>query len=222
MGRYAAVLFDLDGTLCQHEQAIEPVFHGAFDDIGVEPMGEPTELWAAMDEITEFESETAQLADGIASVAANRERELDARAWAEAFVARLDWRDVTLLPGAEMALAAARANGPVGLLTNGPEARQSAKLDALGLDGTFDPVVYAGELDRRKPHAEPFERAIEVLGLVPERVLYVGNSLEHDVVGARDAGLPVAWLDTDGDESGEHRPTHRLRSIDELADVLTT
>ncbi|PSQ30319.1 HAD family hydrolase [Halobacteriales archaeon SW_6_65_46] len=222
MGRYAAVLFDLDGTLCQHEQAIEPVFHGAFDDIGVGPMGEPTELWTAMDEITEFESETAQLADGIAGVAADRDRELDARAWAEAFVARLDWRDVTLLPGAETALAAARANGPVGLLTNGPEARQSAKLDALGLDGAFDPVVYAGELDRRKPHAEPFDRAIEALGLDPERVLYVGNSLEHDVAGARDAGLPVAWLDTDGDEPGEHRPTHRLGSIDELAGVLAT
>ncbi|WP_199710136.1 HAD family hydrolase [Halosegnis longus] len=167
MGRYAAVLFDLDGTLCRHEQAIEPVFRGAFEDLGVEPVGEPADLWVAMREITEFDGETEQLADGIARVAADRGRPLDARAWAEAFVARLDWTDVTFLPGAERALAAARANGPVGLLTNGPEPRQSTKLAALGLDGAFDPVVYAGELDRRKPHREPFDRAVAALGVSP-------------------------------------------------------
>ena len=220
MDRYAAVLFDLDGTLCRHEQAIGPVFHGAFEDIGVEPVGEPADLWGAMREITEFDGETAQLADGSARVADDRGRTLDARAWAEAFVARLDWRDVSFLPGAERALAAARENGPVGLLTNGPEPRQSAKLAALGLDGAFDPVVYAGELDRRKPHREPFDRAVAALGLSPERALYVGNSLEHDVDGALDAGLPVAWLDADGDGPGDRRPTHTLRSVDELATVL--
>ena len=220
MGRYAAVLFDLDGTLCRHEQAIEPVFHGAVDDFSTDPVGEPADLWTAMRAITEFEGETEQLADGIARVAADHDCELDARAWSEAFVDRLDWTDVSFLPGAERALAAARANGSVGLLTNGPEPRQSTKLAALGLDGAFDPVVYAGDLDRRKPHREPFDRAVATLGVSPERVLYVGNSLEHDVDGALDAGLPVAWLDADGDGPGDRRPTHTLRSVDELAAVL--
>lgn len=217
---YAATAFDLDGTLCRHEQDIASVFDGAFADSDIDRFAEPRELWPEMREITEYETETAQLADAFASLAAKHDRTVDSRAWAEAFVARLDWTAVSLLPGAEAALAAARANGPVGLLTNGPEPRQSTKLAALGLADAFDAYVYAGDMQRRKPFPEPFARVVAGLETPTERTLYVGDSLEHDVRGARGAGLPVAWVNPDGTSPGDHQPTHVLGSVGDLAEVF--
>ncbi|MFC7235054.1 HAD family hydrolase [Halosegnis marinus] len=217
--RYAATAFDLDGTLCRHRQAIEPVFDGAFADAGVERFADPGDLWPELGDITDYDTETEQLADAFAGLAAKRGRDLDARALAEAFVARLDWSDVSLLPGATAALDAARANGPVGLMTNGPAPRQSTKLDALGLLDAFDAIVYAGDMNRRKPHPDPFERVVAGLSTPAEATLYVGDSLEHDVRGARGAGLPVAWVNPDGASPGEHAPTHDLRSVGDLGGV---
>lgn len=217
VGRYTATVFDLDGTLCRHDQAIEPVFYGAFADVGIEPLGEPADLWPELGDVTDYETETAQLADAFDRLAAKRDRSVDARALASAFVDRLDWSDVSLLPGAEAALAAARENGRVGLLTNGPERRQATKLAALGLEDAFDSVVYAGDMARRKPHPDPFERALAELGTPAGATLYVGDSLEHDVRGAADAGLPVAWVNPDGADAGEYAPEHVLRSVGDLS-----
>lgn len=219
MSRYAATVFDLDGTLCRHRQAIEPVFDGAFADTGIERFVDPGELWPELGDITDYETETEQLTDAVAALAANHDRAIDAGAWAEAFVARLDWSDVSLLPGAATALDDARANGPVGLVTNGPSARQSTKLAALGLADAFDAVVYAGDMDRRKPHPDPFERVVEGLSTPTGTTLYVGDSLEYDVWGARGAGLPVAWVNPDGADPGDADPDHVLRSVGDLRDV---
>ncbi|PSP56931.1 HAD family hydrolase [Halobacteriales archaeon QH_7_66_36] len=219
MSRYAATVFDLDNTLCSHDQDVEAAFHAAFRDVGHDPISEPRAFWGTMEPITAYDSETAQLADAMGRLAAERGRGLDAEAWAEAFVARLDWTDVSLLPGAEAALSVARANGPVGLLTNGPESRQSTKLAALGLGNAFDAVVYAGDMRRRKPHPDPFERTVADLEIAADETLYVGDSLEHDVAGARGAGLPVAWI-TDDASPGDHAPDHTLRTVGELSSVL--
>jgi putative hydrolase of the HAD superfamily len=221
VSRYVATVFDLDGTLCRHEQDIRAVFDGAFADAGVERFAEPDDLWPHLGDPTEYDDERAHLADGFAALAAARDRTVDADALAAAFVDRLDWSAVAFLDGAETALAAARANGPVGLLTNGPERRQSTKLAALGLTEAFDAVVFAGDMERRKPHRDPFDRALGALETPPERTLYVGNSLEYDVGGARAAGWPVAWVRAGDapDDPGEHAPDHVLRSVGDLADV---
>ena len=219
MSRYAATAFDLDGTLCRHEQDVEAAFRAAFRDVGHDPISEPRSFWDVMEPITEYDTETAQLADTMERLAAERDHALDAGAWAERFVGRLDWTDVSLLPGAKAALAAAQATGPVGLLTNGPESRQSTKLNALDLADAFDAVVYAGDMRRRKPYPDPFERMLADLETPAGETLYVGDSLEYDVGGASEAGLPVAWV-TDGSSPDDHAPDHTLQTVGELPSVL--
>lgn len=219
MSRYAATVFDLDGTLCRHEQNIQTAFDGAFADAGIERGGlEPEDLWPHLGDVTEYDSERAHLGAGFAAMTDALNHDVDANALAAAFVARLDWSAVTFLEGAGRALTAARDNGPVALLTNGPERRQSIKLTALGLQDAFDAVVYAGDMARRKPHRDPFDRVLETLATPPERTLYVGNSLEHDVAGARAAGWPVAWVEA-ADTANDYDPDHVLGSIGDLAGV---
>jgi putative hydrolase of the HAD superfamily len=66
-----------------------------------------------------------------------------------------------------------------------------------------------------KPNPAIFEFALEVLGLEPLRVLYVGDSVSKDVVGARNAGLHPLHLDPYGDH-----PDARHDRIRSLNDVL--
>lgn len=227
MTRIAAVCFDLDGTLCESDQRGAELYRAAFAHAGAEPFGEAAELWDVLKgpPPTEPDVQRRHLAAGFETLAARYGRRVDAEALAAGLLDAVDYAAVSFLPGARRALALARDRGPVGLLTNGPARRQAVKLDALELMDAFDTVVYAGDMPNRKPHRDPFDRAVGELGVAHGNVLYVGDSLRYDVAGARNAGLPVAWYrhgeGTPSDREGEHAPDFVLDSYDEFETVLS-
>ena len=222
MSRFAAVAFDLDDTLCRHDHDVDALYRRAFERAGVEPFGEPDELWPLLDGPPDPDDRVGYLGAGFARLAARYGRDVDPVALAEAFEAVADASRVAYLPGATDALAAAAAAGPVGVLTNGPEERQRTKIEALGLADRVDAIVYAGDLPRRKPHAAPFEEMTAALSVDPGETLYVGNSLEYDVAGAHNAGLPSAWLRGDPEASAApYRPDHVVDSLAEIEALLT-
>ena len=216
---FDAVLFDLDGTLCQNTQDTHAMYEQAFEAIGEPPFGEPAALWAALTGPPDHDDPVGYFGAGFARVAAQHGRsDVDPLALARALRSAIDNRAVGFMPGAETAIRAA-ALGPIGIVTNGPEARQRVKLEALGIADRFRTVVYAAGLARSKPHAEPFKRAVAELGVDRERTLYVGNSLAYDVAGAQNAGLPVAWLRGD-EEPGDYEPEYVIDSLAELPAIL--
>lgn len=225
MTAFDAVLFDLDGTLCQHEQDADTIYFGSFERADIEPFGAPEDLWAALEgpPPTEEARQADHLVAGFTKVAAQYGRQAaDFGALAEGFLQTVDYSKVGYRPGAVDALDRAREEGAVGLVTNGPEFRQSVKLDALGLHDAFDVVVFAGDMQRRKPHTDPFDRAVSTLGVRSADSLYVGDSLEYDVAGAQAAGLDAAWCPRDGEsDPGDYRPDYVLDSLTDLDGVLT-
>ncbi|ELZ99003.1 hypothetical protein C440_01565 [Haloferax mucosum ATCC BAA-1512] len=226
MASFDAILFDLDGTLCTNDQSGETIYDGSFAAAGIERFGEPTDLWAALDDPPDPDDPEGHLASGFERVAAKYGRDsVDTTALARGFIETVDHTAVSFLPGAEAALSTARTRSHIGLVTNGPERRQSVKLDSLGLDGAFDVVVFAGDMPRRKPHPDPFDRALDALGVAPDSSLYVGNSLEFDVGGAQRAGLDAAWCPEDNTEAndldpGAYTPEYVLRSLHEFGEIF--
>ncbi len=70
-----------------------------------------------------------------------------------------------------------------------------------------------------KPDPRIFRHACAVLGPAPAEVAYVGDELDVDARGARDAGLVGVWLDRHGTgESPDDVPV--VRSLDELPSLL--
>jgi HAD superfamily hydrolase (TIGR01509 family) len=226
--RFDAVLFDLDGTLCRRTQDVQRLYRASFERVGVEPFGDPDALWAAVDGPPDHDDRVGHLGVGFARLAAQHDRQdADPLALAAALTDLIDDSQVALRSGARAALDCAAAAGAVGLVTNGPERRQRVKLDALGIADRFDARVYAFDLPRRKPHAGPFDRALETLGTPPEQALHVGDSLAHDVAGAQNAGLAAAWLrgedegeDGDEDDPGPYDPEYVLTSVADLQSLL--
>ncbi|WP_231950362.1 HAD family hydrolase [Allokutzneria albata] len=108
----------------------------------------------------------------------------------------------------------------IAAITNASGPLQRMKIADLGLSEVFDHVIIAGELGVAKPDPAIFHTATVALGLPPEQVMHVGDRLDLDAVGARDAGLHGVWLDR-GDSHAEVPPgVLAITSLDELPEAL--
>ncbi|MEW1751460.1 HAD family hydrolase [Streptomyces angustmyceticus] len=110
------------------------------------------------------------------------------------------------------------------VLSNASTPNQERKLAVLGIRGAFEAVLCADELGYAKPAPEAFHGACKALGLTPPEVVYVGDKLDIDALGARDAGLTAVWLDRagTGEEPGQEPPpgVRRIAGLAELPELL--
>ncbi len=85
-----------------------------------------------------------------------------------------------------------------GAVTNAGGDYQRDKLHRVGLADRLRMMVAVDDLGVGKPDPRVFQRACARLGVPPEGALYVGDELDIDARGARDAGLTGVWLDRRG------------------------
>jgi putative hydrolase of the HAD superfamily len=105
---------------------------------------------------------------------------------------------VRSFPGAQEALYELRLNHALGVVTNGREIRQRGKLDGLGFGRYFKVFVTSERVGVEKPAPEIFYCALGELGLAADEVAFVGDRLDLDVYGAKQAGMHAIWLDPQG------------------------
>lgn len=74
----------------------------------------------------------------------------------------------------------------------------STVLREFALDGIFEAVVESAVVGVRKPDPRIFLLGAEALGLPPYSVTAVGDSLEKDIIPARQAGCRTVWLQGEG------------------------
>jgi putative hydrolase of the HAD superfamily len=111
------------------------------------------------------------------------------------------------------------ARVPRGVVTNMRTPYQREKLGAVGLLDRVGALVGMDEFGVGKPDPRIFRHACEALGLDPGDVAYVGDELDVDARGARDAGLLGVWLDRHG--TGEEPvDVPVVRTLTELPAVL--
>ncbi len=95
---------------------------------------------------------------------------------------------IAALPGAADTLAVlTRLGVRTVVVSNGFAAYQEPVLASLGLLRYFDAVVTPERAGAAKPERQIFERAGPL-------DLFVGDTLVHDVFGAKRVGIPSAWL----------------------------
>ncbi|AKH97120.1 HAD family hydrolase [Halanaeroarchaeum sulfurireducens] len=213
-----AVLFDLDDTLCLHEQDREVLLRRTFDHIGVEPFTNHAGLRTAINRAPDADGATAFMANAfdVAAERADAGRMPTARI-ADTYMSMFDSSAVRFREGARAALDRVE-DRPVGLVTNGDREHQLPKLESLGIEDAFDTIVYGGANTPSKPSPEPFEIALDDLGADPGATIHVGNSLSDDVAGANRVGVRSVWVPTAADrrEAGSAEPTHTLDSLRNL------
>jgi len=215
-----AVLFDLDDTLCEYRRPAGDVLEAAFERAGVEPCFAVEDYY---DRFGEFVVPGDDIRDVrrrcFGTLAEEADVDVDiGHAIAEAYERERDQTNIRFLPGAEAAFERMIDRYPVGIVTNGDPWMQSQKLAGLGLDDRVETVVHGGHDAPYKPDPEPFDIALDTLGIDHDRTVHVGNSLESDVAGAHNAGITSVWLDGDSDSEPDPVPDYRVESMHEVAD----
>jgi putative hydrolase of the HAD superfamily len=119
-------------------------------------------------------------------------------------------------------LAALRGQYRLGIISNGPSDLQRYKLKLFDLEREFDPIVISGEIGVAKPDQKIFRYALERAGVSPEEALYVGDSPVYDIVGAKGAGMMMAWVNRSGlmANTSELKPNYVIDNLREVLVVL--
>ena len=71
-------------------------------------------------------------------------------------------------------------------------------LREFGLDGIFQQIVESAVVGIRKPDPRIFTLGVEALGLPASSVLVVGDSMDKDILPARQAGCQTVWFKGEG------------------------
>lgn len=105
--------------------------------------------------------------------------------------AAVNGEQTTIYPGVIEGLNAFRAAGlPLACVTNKSERFTLPLLERTGLASYFSLVVAGDTLPKKKPDPLPLLHACDKFGIVPARMLMIGDSA-NDAVAARAAGCPV-------------------------------
>lgn len=121
-----------------------------------------------------------------------------------------------MFPDVPACLQLLRARGVrVRVLSNSDGAYQRVKLTAVGLGEIADDGIYSGDVGVAKPDPRIFRIAADRLGMPVERITYVGDRWDVDVVGSAAAGMRPVWLN----RTGSPRPSSGPVSIIEIASL---
>jgi len=90
-------------------------------------------------------------------------------------------------------LRLARMGLRLGVVSDAPRLQAWMRLASLGMVNYFDVVVTFDDTGKRKPAPEPFQKALELLGVEPAESVMVGDWAERDIVGAREIGMHTAF-----------------------------
>ena len=227
-----AVIFDLDGTLYDYDTAHE-AGHSALARymkarFGMERDAFQSLFQEAMDEVSSIlDTSCAALHDRYLRFQILLERAglpLFPYAWDMTQVYWDTFLDnMTTSPGLENALSVLKETGlTLGIGTNMMVDYQLAKMNRLGFGNLFDFMVSSEEAGSEKPLQPLFWRcAMKARCLAPE-CLFVGDSYQHDILGAQSAGMQALWYQPDERKASVHPEVPRIRTFAELPDYVFT
>lgn len=106
----------------------------------------------------------------------------------------------------------------LGALTNG-----NADIYKTDAAEYFDFAFLAEDIGASKPHPDMFLAAIERSGAEPREIAHVGDDPDHDVRGAREAGMHTVWMNSRAREwPGGDRADREIGNLRELPAALAS
>lgn len=113
----------------------------------------------------------------------------------------------------------------IGILTDAPRLKGWQRLCAMRLQHFFDFVITRDDSGAPKTGGLPFEYALVKLKLSSEEVLFVGDSIERDIKGAKVVGMVTALAGYGTKDTEEailsSQPDYILSDFRELLDIIS-
>ena len=214
MSAWAAVYFDLDGTLADTVDLIVRCFRHTVQVHGIEQVDDETWLSTIgrplRDQMREFvddDEEVERMATTYSMYQSTIHDDM-----------------VQAFPGAEETVAALKAAGTrVAVVTSKRRRMAERTLSCCGLGGAFELLVCADDVTRGKPDPEPVHLALHSMGLAdrPGQVLFVGDA-PYDIEAGHGAGTRTAaveWGSYPRKILESTRPDYWLQSLLQVLDT---
>ncbi|WP_034917577.1 phosphoglycolate phosphatase [Erwinia sp. 9145] len=128
-----------------------------------------------------------------------------------------------LFPGVKAELAALAKTGvPMAIVTNKPTPFIAPLLASLGIADYFSLIIGGDDVAAKKPHPAPLFLVLGKFGLLPEELVFVGDS-RNDILAAKAAGCPCVGFTYGynyGEPIAESTPTLVLDHFNDLLPAL--
>jgi HAD superfamily hydrolase (TIGR01509 family) len=235
-----AVLFDLSGTTLDEAYArtgVDALAQAIHHRWGIDPAASASSFMTWMRIATRPLSTqpyhrmtdavaaalTGLLADAGQAATTDELADLEATMWAAAIDAAQP------APDALETIARLRMAGVLtGIVSYADTAVFRALLQHSGLAGAAEIELCSEQAQSCKPDARVFLLALAELRVPPCRALFVGDSIDADIVGANRVGMRSALLagrtfaidSTDAHDETDRRPTYVIGSLSAVAELL--
>jgi putative hydrolase of the HAD superfamily len=95
-------------------------------------------------------------------------------------------------------------------------------LDSFNIQSYFEKIFISIEIGWRKPKAEMFLNAFNLLKIMPEEAIFVGDNYEADVVGSKTVGMDVIWINKNEEQirEGISKPDYVVSKFAEIGSIL--
>jgi phosphoglycolate phosphatase/putative hydrolase of the HAD superfamily len=190
-----ALIFDMDGTLYTHKAYLQSQIDGIIKRLAQvrgKSFGETkaeVESW----------QEKKALEQGGRKLSLGNALEHFGISLAES----VRWREESIEPALclredrelQKTLGLLAEKRPLALVTNNPVLVARKTLDCLGVAGFFSVVIGLDTCGVSKPHAEPFLKAAELLGVPPEACVSIGDRYDIDLALPLELGMGGILVD---------------------------
>ena len=107
-----------------------------------------------------------------------------------------------------------------GVLSNADDDYLFPLIDKLGWK--FEAVLSSERVGAYKPHPLPFTQITQMLGIMPEEAMYVGDTQLDDVAGAKGVGMSAVWINRrkSAPDPQLPAPDYEIYSLTELPPIL--
>jgi phosphoglycolate phosphatase/putative hydrolase of the HAD superfamily len=190
-----SLIFDMDGTLYTHQAYLQSQIDGLINRLA--------QLRGKTFEETKAEVESCRekkaLEQGGRKISLGNVLEYFGIAVAES----VRWREELIEPALYLredgelkkALGLLAEKRPLALVTNNPVLVARKTLACLGVAEFFPVVIGLDTCGVSKPHAEPFRKAAELLGVPPEACVSVGDRYDIDLALPLELGMGGILVD---------------------------
>ena len=124
-----------------------------------------------------------------------------------------------LFEGTHEVLSALKTNYKLHIITNGFLESQEMKMSRTNLKQYFDQVFISEVIGLYKPDIALFNHALEAVGAESHQVLMIGDSLEADILGAKNAGIDQVYFNPLSDPHN-YEITYEINKLHELLALL--
>lgn len=229
MGRYKAILWDLDQTLLNFDLSMDHAIRAVFKRFGLAINDAIVAQYDAINrsywnrlelgEITKEEVKTGRFRTLLKELGIYHiSPEEIAAIYQEELGSVFFYMD-----GARELVTKLREMGyRQYVVTNGVNSTQANKMRLSGLDQIIDGVFVSELMGYPKPMKEYFDACFAALPDVKrEECILVGDSLTSDMRGANNAGITACWFNPEGrGKDIDVKTDHEIRRLDELLSIL--